>query len=210
MVRPHPPHPIPSKKLTNMSTTAPTPLPPPSEGLSVSQVVLGRGTQNYTCASATSADKPEAIGAVATLYNVSCIAADFPFLLDVMTRISVNYPLPSTERGIARSNKHVGGNHFFRESTPIFDLNTAARELGVVAVAKVDATPAPEKAVPGQYGAGYGAVSWLKLEAASDTDENDWQEVYRVRTAGGQPPATCEGQPAELQIEYSAQYWFYD
>ena len=195
--------------ITN-SFVAPTPLPAPTDGLSVSQVTLGRGTQNYTCASDTAADKPKAIGAVATLFNVTCIAGNFPYLLNAMTRISLNYPLPTGDRGNARSNKFIGGNHFFRDSTPIFDLNTANRQLGVVAVEKIDAQPAPEDAVDGQYGDGFGAVKWLKLAAASDTEENDWQEVYRIETAGGKPPATCQDQPPTFEIEYAAQYWFFN
>ena len=80
----------------------------------------------------------------------------------------------------------------------------------MVAVEKIDAQPAPENAVDGQHGDGYGAVKWLKLAAISDTDENDWQEVYRIRTAGGKPPATCQDLPPTFEVEYAAQYWFFN
>jgi len=38
-------------------------------------IVIGSGTQNYTCADSTSYSKPVGNGAVADLYDVSCIAS---------------------------------------------------------------------------------------------------------------------------------------
>lgn len=35
------------------------------------------------------------------------------------------------------------------------------------------------------------------------------EEVYRVNTVGGQPPATCAGQNATIQVPYAAEYWFW-
>ncbi|KAF6238484.1 hypothetical protein HO173_003452 [Letharia columbiana] len=51
-------------------------LPPPSQGLTVYHVALGRGLQNYTCPlDAGSSDVPIALGAVANLYNTTCMAS---------------------------------------------------------------------------------------------------------------------------------------
>jgi hypothetical protein len=33
----------------------------------------------------------------------------------------------------------------------------------------------------------------------------DLQEIYRVNTAGGNPPATCAGMPATFEVEYAAE-----
>ena len=56
-------------------------------------------------------------------------------------------------------------------------------------------------------GQGFGAVDWLQLKAKSGSTE--LMEAYRVFTAGGKAPSTCEGQPATFEMQYSAEYWFY-
>jgi hypothetical protein len=50
---------------------------------------------------------------------------------------------------------------------------------------------------------GSAAVPWLKL-LAKDGATGGIKEVYRVDTAGGSAPATCQGQPANIQVQYSA------
>lgn len=35
------------------------------------------------------------------------------------------------------------------------------------------------------------------------------KEIYRVNTAGGNPPKTCDGMPTTFEIQYAAEYWFY-
>ncbi len=34
------------------------------------------------------------------------------------------------------------------------------------------------------------------------------QEVYRINTAGGNPPATCEGMKSTFEVQYAAEYVF--
>lgn len=51
-------------------------------------------------------------------------------------------------------------------------------------------------------------MPWLKLTARSGATGN-LEEVYRVNTAGGNPPATCAGMPATFEVQYAAEYWFY-
>lgn len=36
-----------------------------------------------------------------------------------------------------------------------------------------------------------------------------FSQVYRVVTAGGVNPKSCQGMPASFEVEYAAQYWFY-
>ncbi|KAJ9643537.1 hypothetical protein H2199_004216 [Coniosporium tulheliwenetii] len=55
----------------------PSSLPPPPSGLVLKRVLLGLGTQNYTCASASSAVIPKSNGALATLHDLT------PLLLPV-------------------------------------------------------------------------------------------------------------------------------
>ena len=67
---------------------------------------------------------------------------------------------------------------------------------------------APANAIKGQNGVGNGAVAWLYLNTTNAT-QGDVRAVYRVNTAGGNPPKTCEGSDAVFSVQYAAEYWFY-
>ncbi|QIW95469.1 hypothetical protein AMS68_000987 [Peltaster fructicola] len=180
-------------------------LPPPSAGLYLSHVAVGRGTQNYTCANSSAT--PAAIGALATLYNVSCVAADTPVLLDRLPVVALNLPTPSSSDSAA--NVDMSGHHYFIDlTTAYFNLKTDAHDYGGGAFKKVNSTAAPSDAAAGQEGSGDGAVAWLKL-IAKDPKTQSMQEVYRVNTAGGNPPKTCEGQDKSFEVQYSAEYWIW-
>lgn len=63
---------------------------------------------------------------------------------------------------------------------------------------------APAASVVGQSNQGFGAVAWLKLVTKAAATGN-LQEVYRVNTAGGKPPATCAGSAATLEVQYATE-----
>ncbi|KAF2843731.1 hypothetical protein M501DRAFT_1013067 [Patellaria atrata CBS 101060] len=195
---------------------APTPLPPPSAGLVLSHVVVGRGTQNYTCDLSSPQSTPKAAGAVAVLYNATCIAATYPDLLAYMPRVALQYAIP-TAGGSPSSPVDIMtiGHHFFPDanfSVPYFDLNTETHRFGVGALKKLNATAAPEDAPLGPNGEGNGAVPWLKLgmRDAPEGETYRFREVYRINTAGGAAPKTCEGLNADFTVEYAAEYWLYE
>ncbi|KAL1296748.1 hypothetical protein AAFC00_000217 [Neodothiora populina] len=207
---------------------APTPLPAPDSGLALFQVAVGRGTQNYTCDTSNTTAVPEAIGAVASLYNVSCIAASVPSLLEKIPPIALDLPSPSTDISTsstsdgnddsnAAANADLSGHHYFlNPSTPFFNLDTSTHSYGAGAFKKMDSTAAPDDAPKGPKGKGDGAVAWLKLVAKDSSSNEDGgngkvlREVYRVNTAGGNPPKSCTGMPASFEVEYSAEYWIYE
>lgn len=69
-----------------------------------------------------------------------------------------------------------------------------------------DSSPAPAGAYRGLHDEG--AINWLYLTEATTSDEIC--AIYRVVTAGGKPPETCEGfDGAQIEVEYAAEYWFY-
>jgi len=187
---------------------APTPLPMPT-GLVLEHVAIGRGTQNYTCANATAT--PAAVGALARFYNASCIAADYPDLLGLIPNLALQYPLPADPNApLAPSDLQLSTHHYFSNSTtPVFAFDAVTSpKLGTVYAAKTNSSNAPANAVAGVSGAGNGAVPWLYLTSRPDTQGNI-KAVYRLNTAGGQPPVTCANMPAAFSVEYSAAYWFY-
>jgi len=99
----------------------------------------------------------------------------------------------------------LSGRHFFlNRTTPFFDLDTPAMQLGKASCVLNSSVAAPRDA----FSQGIGdtaAVPWLKLVTRNDTI-GDIREVYRLHTAGGQPPQNCSGKPAAFEVQYAAQY----
>lgn len=183
---------------------APSPLPPVTPGLKLKHVAVGRGTQNYTCANETAV--PVANGAVAALYNATCLAADYPEVLALIPRIVLEFNFAPHQLGpLTPTTLLYSGNHFFSNSTtPVFNLQTPNFDLGVVPCQKDTATPAPVNAPKGQFSEGNGAVPWLKLQTRQGSTGNV-EEVYRINTAGGNPPASCVGMGGNFAVEYATE-----
>ncbi|KAF4637599.1 hypothetical protein G7Y89_g472 [Cudoniella acicularis] len=187
-----------------------TPLPAVSAGLTLKHVAIGRGTQNYSCTSTNATAAPVSLGAIATLYNATCVASTYPDLLQILPGVALEFNLTTpTQQTLTPSNLDISGHHYFSNTTtPSFNLSTTAMDLGFALCQKNNTVPAPAGSVVGQDGVGFGAVPWLKLTTRTGATGN-LQEIYRVNTAGGNPPATCVGMPATFEIQYAAEYWFF-
>ncbi|KAL6720401.1 hypothetical protein ACLMJK_002323 [Lecanora helva] len=209
----------PASALPTASSTG-VPLPPPSEGLSVYHVAIGRGIQNYTCPSTTNMTAtPKALGAVATLYNVSCQAAISTSSLSTLPDLVAMTPKDQMGKTLfaATPDAQMSGHHYFTDNTtPTFNLNVDdEKSLGVIFSKKVSQVPAPSGS--GQSIDGSKAVPWLYLKTSDSPAGDDptgnfggVKEVYRVNTAGGAAPPTCEGLMGQsFSKEYSAEYWFF-
>jgi hypothetical protein len=168
-------------------------------------VAIGRGTQNYSCGVIETA-APVALGAVATLYNASCVASTYPDLLSTLPDVALQFKLTDMNQDtLSPPNLATSGHHYFSNlTTPVFNLDTAVMDLGFAPCAKNNSEPAPASAAMGQDDEGFGAVAWLKL-LTRDGATGNLKEVYRVNTAGGKPPTTCAGMPATFEVEYAAE-----
>ncbi|KAK5090224.1 hypothetical protein LTR05_000394 [Lithohypha guttulata] len=203
---------------------APTPLPLPDPSWRLSEVVVGRGVQNYTCSLATKDVVPKAVGAIASLYNVSCIAANYPDILGMLPGLALEYALPADPvANLEPSNLALAGHHYFTSNgTPTFDMSQP-RSINVANLASIPITDgssgitkaklavnstAPADAPKGEHGQGFGAVPWLLLNSTFGTT-GDVVAVYRINTAGGKAPPTCESSPAYFSVQYATEYWFY-
>ena len=179
--------------------------------------------QNYTCAQASKDVVPKAVGAIASLYNVSCIAANYPDILGMLPGLALQYALPADPvANLEPSNLDLVGHHYFSSNgTPTFDLtslgpNTAnlasvsdkGNDFGIAKFKAHANSTAPADAPKGENGVGDGAVTWLQLDATYGTT-GDVVAVYRLNTAGGKAPATCESSPAYFSVQYATEYWFY-
>lgn len=190
-------------------------LPPPAASSKLKHVIIGRGTQNYTCDTNNATAPPVATGAIATLFDASCLAASQPELLASATRVALAFYLPPgsgvngamTTVPMAGANIPVSGFHYFNGAgVPMFNLDITDHKMGIIPCAKNASQAAPTDAQKGPRGEA--AVPWLRLLAKQGAT-NGLAEVYRVATAGGSAPAKCEGQPASFEVQYSTQYWFY-
>lgn len=165
--------------------------------------------QNYTCANASASTTPVSIGALASLYNVSCVAANYPDILAMLPSLALQYPLPADPKSaLMPSNIDLSGHHFFETTTiPIFNLDTTpAQQFGFMVAKKIAGSAAPSGTPLG--GNGQGSVAWLYLKA-EDGSTNNLNSAYRLNTAGGSPPKTCESMPATFTVQYAAEYWFW-
>ena len=145
---------------------------------------------------------------MATLFNASCLVATSPDLASTLVKAALHFDLPQVTAAVqqlAPSNLLVSGKHFFLDgTTAFFNLDvSSAWKLGEIPCGKNASTPAPTDAAKGL--GGEAAVPWLQLLAKAGAT-GGLQQVYRVETAGGSAPATCAGQPATFQVQYSAQY----
>ena len=166
---------------------------------------IGRGIQNYTCTAVGAI--PVSIGAIATLYNATAIAHTSVTTLNTIPGLAVNTPATAAGYVLPAPYQYLPklGNHFFgADGTPIFVLSEVNKILYGL---KNASTPAPTDAPVGP--AGTGAVAWLDLVAKTGYPTVGLKQVYRVETAGGNPPATC-ATVGTIVVQYAAEYWFYD
>lgn len=197
-----------------MSTTTAKPLTPPTANLTLVHVALGRGTQNYTCSSPSASVAPVAIGAMARLYDASCVAALNPTLLHQFPPWLLSLTDEQETQISDRLDKIAGTNmlvahHLFTPdaATPFFDFHTGI--FGTVSHdqfvgVKAENVPAPSNSAPGKNG----AVDWLRLTTKAGT-VGGFTVGYRVETAGGKQSVTCANMPSHFEMPYAAEYWFY-
>ena len=149
------------------------------------------------------------MGAVASLFNVSCLAAASPALVEKLPGIALDLPIPTSDDTNSPAYQDMSGHHYFLDATtPYFNLDTTLHSYGNGAFKKSNSSAAPADAPLGPYGSGNGSVAWLKLDAKT-TGGQVFQEVYRLYTAGGQPSKTCTGMPAAFEVQYAAAYYLF-
>lgn len=105
--------------------------------------------------------------------------------------------------------QRVLGDHFFTQTTPTFSLNKIpTTPFPIAFVAKKGEADAPKSACPGTKNEG--AIKWLYL-LDNGSSQGGINTVYRLETAGGNKPKTCEGMAGKTNFEvpYAAQYWVY-
>ena len=155
---------------------------------------MGRGTQNYTCGS--TGTTPTTNGALAMLYSLDSVPN---VAYSPITNMAVGY---GTDRMSLFGLSLIGVHYFDTGMNPTFDLGS----LGFITAKKVGDIKAPANATLGPNGSK--AVDWLQLSNKAGSNTTGISEVYRVETAGGSAPASCNT-TGDVVVQYAAQYWFY-
>ncbi|KIK68624.1 hypothetical protein GYMLUDRAFT_68480 [Collybiopsis luxurians FD-317 M1] len=174
---------------------------------------LGVGTQNYTC---TSAGTYTNVGAYAEVYQLCSGIYKSPAFEDLTSiTFAIWNNTPSSvsaselvELGEVLDPSFILGEHYFVTNpvtgsgvTPKWDFTShafAGNPAAYVLGSKVADVPAPTSKSD---------VDWLKLTNLTSTGTLA-NEIYRVETRGGQPPASCVPGSPEIYVKYTALYWF--
>ncbi|KAJ6506187.1 hypothetical protein C8R47DRAFT_967399 [Mycena vitilis] len=166
-------------------------------------VLLGVGVQNYSCSSTSTY---ASIGAVASLFDISCLdsSPDFASLQTTAFNDWNSAPAGASPNAVGGQ---VGapdllGFHYFVTSpsgtgiSPEWDLTASggATVLG----AKVGDIAAPTSPATN--------VDWLALDNAQGTLA---QKIFRIDTVGGQPPTSCVAGSDPISVKYTAKYYLY-
>ncbi|KAJ4495736.1 putative malate dehydrogenase [Lentinula edodes] len=173
-------------------------------------VGLGVGTQNYTCASSGTYTN---VGALAELFDISCLYGQ-PGFDDITSVVSLFWnaapPTVTPSEIIAFGEEYdlsfVLGEHYFVVNpvtgsglNPKWDFTSHAFDgnpNAYVVGSKVDDVPAPT---------GSSDIDWLYLTNLTGSLAN---EIYRIETKGGQPPASCTPGSNNITVKYTSLYWF--
>ncbi|KAJ7770957.1 hypothetical protein B0H14DRAFT_3096056 [Mycena olivaceomarginata] len=177
-------------------------------------VLLGVGVQNYTCSGTTFAS----IGAVASLFDISCLArtSQFATIQTTAFRIWDRVPssVPSTVIGPLVGAPHLDGFQYFVTSpsgtgiSPKWDFTSTGKFAGnstaFVIGTKVGDILAPTNPATN--------IDWLQLARV----EGDLaSQIFRIDTVNGQPPTSVSpsslaslGLPP-ISVKYTSKYYLF-
>ncbi|KAJ8502611.1 hypothetical protein ONZ45_g11598 [Pleurotus djamor] len=206
---------IPAPKLSGCNiSNAKLPLPAGQTGLvpptsAPSYISVAIGVQNYTC---TDAGTFTSAGAVAELFDISCLYGTpaFNSIEDVFYAAWKILPKGiSTSQVISllhlAKTPTVLGQHYFITNpitgsgiSPIWDFTSQGATKGntdaFVVGARLGGLPAPT---------GSKDVDWLLIGGVQGKLAD---QIYRVDTVGGQPPASCKP-GSTTSVKYASKYW---
>ncbi|KDQ28587.1 hypothetical protein PLEOSDRAFT_1075615 [Pleurotus ostreatus PC15] len=175
-------------------------------------ITVALGVQNYTC---TDAGTFTSVGAVAELFDISCLfgTSSFDTIQDrfftIWSQLPNNVPASSvvTLFGLDRTLTNVGEHYFITNPitgsglSPKWDFTsrgaTSGNRNAFVVGARAGGLPAPT---------GPQDIDWLQLTRVQGSLAD---EVFRVDTRGGQPPASCTPGSPLITVKYTSKYWLF-
>ena len=125
----------------------------PPKGSRLVAVVLGIGTQNYTCSSPHATPTPN--GAIATLYDISCPVATVPRAAHYLSALAMEPGVHSGYPVASSMGYQKIGTHYFVPDGAVFEFNSNRKPFKFVG-GRLENILAPSSSVKG-------SVDWLKL-----------------------------------------------
>ncbi|KXN81690.1 hypothetical protein AN958_03937 [Leucoagaricus sp. SymC.cos] len=190
----------------------PSGFPAPNETLSYVAVAIG--TQNYTCSSTGTYTN---VGAVAELFDISCLAKDKP-VFDMIADGAIAFwnaaPPNLTPQQVISGlsvlkSPVILGQHYYVTNpitgigiNPKWDFTSSGATAG-----KSDAYVVAAKAFGATAPTGSKDIDWVFLTNIGAGKLAD--DVYRTDTKLGQPPASCTPGSAPITVKYAAKYWLF-
>ncbi|KAJ7785287.1 hypothetical protein DFH07DRAFT_787339 [Mycena maculata] len=172
-------------------------------------VALGVGVQNYSCSSTTL--KYTSIGAVASLFDISCIDKTPAFANIQTTAFKLWDSVPASVTASLIGSKvaapNLLGYHYFVVGptgalVPKWDFTSTGKNAGnssaYVIGAKVGDIASPTTPATN--------IDWLALNNASGSLAS---KIFRIDTVNGQPPTSCVAGSANISVKYTAKYYLY-
>ncbi|KAF9495004.1 hypothetical protein BDN71DRAFT_1482879 [Pleurotus eryngii] len=196
--------------ISNTEISLPPGLPPPTSPPSYVSVAIG--VQNYSC---DDTGAYTSVGAVAELFDISCLLGTPAF--DHIQGLAFNIwkALPSKVTAekviellhLAKTPTILGQHYFITNPftgsglSPKWDFTSQGATKGnpnaFVVGARSGGVPAPT---------GPQDIDWLFLTGVQGQLAD---QIYRVDTRGGQPPATCTPGSAPISAKYASKYWLF-
>ncbi|KAE9404664.1 hypothetical protein BT96DRAFT_412731 [Gymnopus androsaceus JB14] len=185
----------------------------PTPSFAPTFIGLGVGTQNYTCGSTGTYTT---VGALAELFDASCLYGTSSFTdlsstafaawnASATSDVFDSKTVISTAR--VMTSPSTLGQHYFIPNpvtgtglSPKWDFTSnafAGNSAAFVVGNKTDDDAAPT---------GTSNIDWLYLTNLTSTGTLA-NEIYRINTQGGQPPASCTPGSPEIFVKYTAMYW---
>jgi len=197
---------VPASAFSLPSSLSPIQSPP-------SFTTVAFGVQNYTC---TSAGNYSSVGTVARLFDASCLYGKQEFLsiqeevFDIWSGCPTQDP---SDPGMAQLLKEHWNidliiDYYFVQLNgslvPVFDATSEpsspakGNPNAILFAKKIEDVASPDGEVD---------IDWVVLQEVSGELAND---VYRIHTVKGQPPASCTPGSPDISVKYTAIYVFVD
>lgn len=176
-------------------------LSPPTEGFELRFMAVLRGTWNWTCETSDQHSKPFSIGGVGVVIDTSKEIQKMETEEEYYDWVAELAHNPVSN--FTSENFNILGDFVqLEEHLGYSDFSPLAEFYGTMS----EIIPAPADGPKGPDGSD--PIIWGRFNATEGS--RGVKQIYRVKSAGGKAPATCDGLEDHLEIDFAAAAWIYN